>query len=91
MKKFDSSKWITENKYGKLSEDKVEAYYVVYQKDDSGTKELEKFPFTDADSSKKAREDAERYAKIMRNNRPDMDNKITNPVGVFNPKRIPTK
>ena len=36
-------------------DNKDESYYVIYQKDDSGTKELKKFPFTDADSSKEAR------------------------------------
>ena len=89
MKKFDSSKWITENKYGKLSEDKVEAYYVIYQKDDSSTKEFKKFPFTDSDSSKKAREKAEQVAKSMRLG--NKDNKVKFPVGVVNPKRIDIK
>ena len=67
-----------------------ESYYVIYQviEGDPNTKELKKFPFTDADSSKKAREQAERVAKSMRSG--NTDSKITNPIGLVNPKGITT-
>ena len=69
-------------------DNKDESYYVIYQKDDSGTKELKKFPFTDADSSKEARKKAEQVAKSMRSS--NTDSKITNPIGLVNPKGITT-